>query len=363
MKRSSLPTIAVLTTALTLSACGGGGSSGSTTSVVPVVPTSPVVAVMASQSFQTATAPTYASNSEEMGYFNAVNAFRTSQGLGPLNQNTNYDLASAAHANYANLNTFSHFETVGLVGYTGGTPLQRVQYQAGVTLPNDSSGTAVQAGCSVANPTQAQCVANAVTEEMGLAAVGGYQGGPGVGAGFVAEALNTAYHRAGYMYQGLTDVGVSIGLTGISVSDIGYITQQANAGNYFGMYPTNGQTNVSLHPHPENPNPLPAGTDFTTVGSPISVASQETTTLKITSFTVTQYGSTIAMPAMISTSANDPNILGSDNLAFLITNQAFLPNTTYNVSFTGTVSGTATGASEGIPVTKNWSFTTGTISD
>jgi hypothetical protein len=363
MNRSIKNVIAALAAGLILTACGGGGGGGTTDPANTTSGNTTPVTPMVAQNFQAAIAPTYTTGSEELGFFNAVNAFRTSQGLGPLNQNSYYDLASAAHANYVNLNTLSHFETAGLPGYTGSTPLVRVQYQAGITLPNDSSGTEAQSGCSLANPTPSQCVANAVGEEMGIAGVNGIEGVPGSGAGLVATLLNTVYHRATFMYQGITDIGSYISMAGTSVSDNGYVTQQVNAGNYFSVYPLNAQTAVSLHTHNEDPSPVPAGTDITTIGSPINVASQESTTLVVTSFTVTQSGSTTPMSATLHTSNSDANMAGSINVAFLLPNETYLPNTTYTVTFTGTIMGAATGTTNGIPVNQSWSFTTGTTSD
>ena len=321
-----------------LAGCGGGGGGGSTSST-PSTPVAPTVPPAVTASLQVAATPTYSSSSEEYGYFQAINAFRTAQGLGPLNQNPDYDKAAAAHANYCYLNSFGHDETSGLPGYTGQTPLARVQYQGGS--------------------------AALVTEEGGLPDV---QGAVGSGANFAGVIINTVYHRASLMYQGLTDVGTYIGMSAPdapiaipSFSDMGYVTQQVNAGNYFGAYPANEQTGVSLHFHGEEPSPLPAGADPTQFGSPISVASQSSTTLSVTTFTVTHAGSSSAMPATIITSS-DPNLAGSNNLAFLLPSQPYLPNTVYNVVFVGTISGTATGSATALPINQAWSFTTGTTS-
>jgi len=330
---------AIIVATVILAGCGGGGGGSSSPSVTPTTPTSPSAPPTVAASLQAAVTPTYSSTSEEYGYYQAVNAFRTSQGLGPLNQNISYDKASAAHANYCFLNSFGHNEVQGLPGFTGENPLDRVVYQGGT--------------------------ASLATEEGGLPDV---QGAPGSGANFAGVIINTVYHRASLMYQGLTDIGVSIGMSAPSAptaipsfSDMGYVKQQVNAGNYFGFYPANGQTGVSLHFHGEEPSPVPAGTDVTQVGSPISVAAQESTSLTVSSFTVTQNGAASALPATIITST-DPNLTGSNNLAFLLSGQAFLPSTTYTAHFVGTVTGPATGSTTGIPVDMSWSFTTGTSS-
>jgi len=82
--------IGLLLLSTILAGCGGGGSSSTTGGTPTTVPVSPAV----TQNFQVTATPTYAPASEEYGYFVAVNAFRTGQGLGPLNQNVAYDKAA-----------------------------------------------------------------------------------------------------------------------------------------------------------------------------------------------------------------------------------------------------------------------------
>jgi uncharacterized protein YkwD len=332
-----LLTSMVLTLSATLFGCGGGGGSTPAPVVTPpvvVVTPPPPVAV---EKLQAAIAPTYNPQSEEYGFSHAVNAFRTIQGLGPLNQNLYYDNASKAHALYMFQYGFGHIEIAGNNGFTGVNPLDRVKYQGGN--------------------------AAFATDEIG---VPHFIGEAGSGVSFASVLINTIYHRAGLMYQGLTDIGVSIGMNftsqSSSVSVLGYVTPQQNSGTYFGKYPADGQTGISLHMHPELPSPVPDGTDINTIGSPIHVASQATTTLKVTSFTVTQAGASAPMSATLHTDT-DPNLRGSINLAFLLPNQAYLPNTVYTVNFVGTITGDATGTKTGIAVNKTWSFTTGTTSD
>jgi hypothetical protein len=328
---------------LILAGCGGGGDGGSSSGAgsTPTTPATPVVPVAVAAKLQTAVTPTYSATSEEFGYFTAVNAFRSVEGLGPLNQNPFYDLAAAAHAAYVDVNGPSHGEIAGLAGFTAVSPILRVQHQGGTT--------------------------NGVGEVLGLPDFELPDGSnaPGAGVSLAGVLINTVYHRAGLLFQGVTDVGISIGMTPtqqIGVSDMGYVTEQVNAGTYFGMYPVDGQTGVGLHMHPEEPSPVPAGTDIMNVGYPISVASQESTTLTVIIFTVTQVGSTTAVPATIITQT-DPNLAGINNVAFLLANQAFLPNTTYTVNVAGTITGAATGTTNGILVSKQWTFRTGVISD
>jgi hypothetical protein len=337
----------VIALPLALAGCGGGGGGAMPTTQpappVPVTPAPPPTPPAAVQNLQVAVAPTYPVTSEEYGFFTAINTFRAGQGLGPLNQNTIMDKASAAHANYESLNFatlgLSHGEVAGAPGFTGANPQLRVQFQGGTT------------------PT--------VSEEIGTPA--SLVTAPGVGASVADRLIATVYHRAGWMYQGITDIGVSVGVSDanwVTVTDNGYTTQQVNAGTYFGVYPLAGQSGVELHASAEIPTPYPETVTPHNVnmltGYPISVASQESTTLTVTSFTVTQAGSSTPMATYpIYTNLSDPNLAGSINLAFLVTTQAFLPNTVYTVNFVGTVTGTATGTANGNAINKTWSFTTG----
>jgi uncharacterized protein YkwD len=320
--------------------CGGGGSGDSTSaSSTPTAPTTPTVPPMVQQNLQVAQTPNYAAGSEELGFFNTVNAFRAQQGEGPLIQDAHYDAAAQAHSNYCDLNgVLTHGETSGLPGYTGNTPQDRVEYQGGV--------------------------ATLVAEEGGT---GDQQGAVGSGASFANVLINSVYHRAALIFQGVTTTGNYIDMTttqiGHSFAELGYnVNQQVNAGNFTSYYPFNGQTGVSLHFHGEEPSPVPAGADVTTFGSPIHFQSQQSTTLTVTAFTVTPQNSTTPLPATLILGSQDPNLAGNNNLAFLLPTVAYQPNTTYTVNFVGTITGTATGSATGIPVNQTWSFTTGTTS-
>lgn len=340
IKLSSLPLAILL--AATLSACGGGGGGGTSSAAAPTNPTpTPPAPTPVAQNLQAAVAPTYAANSEELGFFNAINAFRTAEGLGPLNQNPCYDKAAAAHYNYEMLNIASqgesHYEVSGSPGFTGVAPSDRLTAQG--------------------------CVFTAASEVIGGPLTVAL-GQPGVGADSARGLIDSVYHRADLMYQGLTDIGIAVGTSTsapFTIADIGYKNPQINSGSYFGTYPVANQSGVRLSAVEEIPNPFPSSVTNVSsqTGYPISVASQASTTLTVTTFTVTQAGSSKPMATYPIYTDQDPNLAGSINLAFLVTTQAFLPNTTYTVHFVGTITGTATGSSKGIAVDQTWGFTTG----
>ncbi len=95
---------------------------------------------------------------------------------------------------------------------------------------------------------------------------------------------------------------------------------------------------------------------------PIHLASEASTTLSVTSFTVTEQGQTTPLDVRLitkATSAQDTQYL-SANIAFIVGKAPFKPNTKYNVRFVGTATGSATGTTNGMAIDKSWSFSTGT---
>ncbi|MFZ6801853.1 CAP domain-containing protein [Undibacterium sp. Di24W] len=123
---------AVLIFSAGLSACGGGGSGSSTT---PTTPTTPVAqtcsngatdfpnCIIIPASLQKPSPANYAAGSLQADVFTALNEFRTSIGLGPLNQNPLLDKAALNHTNYAITSWIPgedpHLEVAGRVNFTG----------------------------------------------------------------------------------------------------------------------------------------------------------------------------------------------------------------------------------------------------
>lgn len=333
--------------AISLSACGGGGGGGSGSSTPvgtnpPTQPTSPTPPTLTVQpaSLQAAALANYVVSSSEDVSFKKLNAFRAAQGLGPVRQNANIDAAAKSHAAYVTMNQSGadpHSEVVGKPGFTGVTVQERLK-AAGYAAT--SSTEVIAFSLQFPNPD---------TSAMD-------------------NLMNTVYHRSGMMIQGLTDVGFS-GENANSplYANLGAIKAQFNAGDYFGFYPANQQAGVWLTHTVESPNPFYQEMEMTQsnmctkTSSPISFASEASTSLTVISFTVTEEGQATPLDARLitkATSAQDGTYL-SANEAYLVGKAPFKPNTKYNVRFVGKATGAATGTTSGLNFDKTWSFTTG----
>jgi uncharacterized protein YkwD len=335
---------ASLAVALTLAGCGGGGGSSTpvaSSPTAPAVPTTPVSTVQAA-SLQDAVAPTYTAGSSSDVEFKKINAFRAGQGLGPLNQNANADIAAKNHQAYVAVNVSganAHVEVAGTPGFTGATVKDRL-IAAG--YPAVIAGEVIAFSPEFPNPD--------------LSAVD--------------NLINTVYHRAGMMYQAFTTVGIADeNATNPLFMDLAATKSQVNAGDYVGVYPTNGKTGVWLTHGVELPNPFYQEMEATQANmcaytsSPVSLASEASTSLSVTSFTITEAGQTTPLDVRLITSATstqDTTYLGT-NVAFIVGKVPFKANTTYNVHFVGKATGTATGSTAGLSIDKSWSFTTGSF--
>lgn len=338
------------TLSLTLAGCGGGGGSSApvggpvASNPTPVVPTptptpTPAPVVLAPTT-QPAAEPTYTASSQQRRAFDALAAFRTSLNLGPVNQNTKIDMAAQNHSDYVATNNGGatpHDEEAGKPGFTGVTVMDRLA----------TAGYAATAAGEVIGWTGANADATEVIE--GLAA--------------------TVYHRAILMNQQWTDVGIAPPVNGDNgrpaYIDFGTLTFKQNvAGDYVGVYPANGQTAVGLTHAPEAPNPF-ADLDGTAASFcaktsfPISLMTEASTTLAVTTFTVTEEGQAAPVDVRLLTSATDKTGLLPQYMAFIVGKAPFKASTKYNVTFTGTATGAATGTANGVlTISKSWSFTT-----
>ena len=331
---------------MTLAGCGGGGSTPSASSAVnnpapvsPVTPTQPVSAIQPA-ALQTATAATYMAGTSEELAFRKLNAFRAAQGLGPLNQNAKIDIAAKNHSVYVTTNQ------------SGADPHKEVQGQPGFTGV-DVQDRLVMAGYQ----------ATASTEVIAFSAM---QSDPN--ASPIDNLANTVYHRAAMMYQGMTEVGFAPETTNSPLfADIATMKKQVNAGDYVGVYPANNQTGVWLTHGVESPNPFYMEMEMTQANmctktsGPVSVASEASTTLSVTTFTVTEEGHTTPLDVRLitkATSSQDQTYL-TPNVAFVVGKAPYKANTKYNVVFVGKATGAATGTVDGLSIERKWSFTTG----
>jgi uncharacterized protein YkwD len=336
---------------LFLVGCGGGGGSTSTVSGSPVV-TPPVVAAppvslpVQTASLQAAVVPTYAAGSESAVDFAAFNAFRASMGLGPLNQTANIDIATKNHSAYVHANqsySSAHSEVLGVAGFTGESALQRM----------------MSAGYAAIGSTEV--VAYSPSDATTLGA-----------RNAIDYLVDSIYHRSAMMTQAITSIGIAPS-SGVDPTyiDAGFVTAQKNAGDYLGVYPLDKQTGVLLTHYLESPSPFYLEMDSTwdnmcaKTSYPVTVASEASTVLSVTSFTLIQDGQTTPLEVRLftkSTSAQD-SIYLSANVAHIVAKLPFKVNTVYNAHFVGKATGSVTGTANGMTIDRTWSFTTGTTNN
>lgn len=310
---------ALLVAAL-LSACGGGGGGSSSAPPVfePPVTNPPVTTCAVSP-----TGLPGATGDTAIDGFNWFNYRRADIGLSMLTCNEMLNKAAVGHSNYLRLNnTVSHDQVSGNPGFTGATLADRLA-NAGYTL-----------GSSYAYGE----VISAAGDRAGF---------------YHAEELIAAiYHRFVIFEPMFREMG-----TGASTSGGGttYFTSDMATRNGFGVglgkgkivaYPKDGQTAVpiSFDSDTESPDPVP---NQNRVGYPISVHSDITGNVTVTSFTVRPRGGA-QMTTRLLTNATDQHT--PVHAAAIIPLSTLTSNTTYDVSFTGTV--------DSVAVTKTWSFTT-----
>ena len=97
----------------------------------------------------------------------------------------------------------------------------------------------------------------------------------------------------------------------------------------------------------EEPDPVP---NQNTVGYPVSVHANLTSSLAVQSFTIHAHGSSANLTTRLLSQATDPNMADNTSAAAIIPLTTLAAGTTYDVSFSGSI--------DGAPVSKTWSFTT-----
>jgi uncharacterized protein YkwD len=302
--------LAALLLAGLLSACGGSNDrvddAQSPTPSTPVQPGAP-----------TATGDTA---TDGFAWFN----YRRAQaGLSVLTRNSTIDQAALGHSNYLRTNeTVSHDQISGKSGYTGKTLADRF----------------AAVGYTIRNPYAYGEVISAAADRTGF---------------YHAEELIAAiYHRFVIFEPLFREMG-----TGASATSNGYtyFTADFAASGGYGpgvgrgnvvVYPVNGQTAVPVNflSDSESPDPVP---DRNEVGYPISVHADNSSTIVVNSFTVRARGGMDLQVRLLTkaTDAETPKAAAS-----IIPLAKLAAGTVYDVSFSGTVDGTA--------IARNWSFTT-----
>ena len=306
-------TSTLLATALLamLAACGGGGGS------TPAASGNNNAASLT----QEPGAPAMTGNTATDGA-NWINYRRNQIGLGTLSRNGKLDAAAQGHSDYLRLNnTVSHSQTPGLAGFSGATPGDRIS----------------SAGYPLTRPYAYGEVISATANNSGF-----YQ----------AEELITAiYHRFVLFEPLFRDIGT--GAAGSS-SYVYFTADMASSGGYgagvgkgnLALYPFNGQTRVPVNffSDTESPDPVPGQNE---VGYPISVHADLGATVSVSSFSVKPRGG-LPLSVRLLSKAGDADTPAS--AAAIIPLAVLAAGTTYDVSFSGAVDGTA--------VSRSWSFTT-----
>ena len=314
--------LAALAAACSLVACGGGGSAA-----VAPNPTSPGPVILPSSPAPTPVAEPGAPASVGVVAIDGRNwiNFRRSQiGMPQVTQNTVVDKAAQAHSDYQRINdTITHEQIAGKPGFTGVDLLARLS----------------TAGYPLAAPYAYGEVISATSSNSGA---------------YMAEELITAiYHRFVIFEPMFKEIGTGSGTTAKNYT---YFTADFTANRGYGAgvgrgalvtWPYNGQTQVTpnFFSDQELPDPVPEKNE---VGYPISVHADITAVMSVNTFTIRPRGGADLVAKQI--------LHYSDREETVPTAAAIVPldplqaATTYDVSFTGIVSG--------LPVSKTWSFTT-----
>lgn len=308
----SLASWFALSAALALAGCGGGGGgSAPETAPAPAPPTTEV-----------AGAPAATGDTATDG-FNRFNFRRQQAGLPALARNAAIDAAAQGHSNYQKANDVTtHEQEPGKPGFTGVTEGDRLR-AAGYALPANgyAYGEVISTRSDPGGAAAAEDLVAAIYHRF-LVLEPMYREG---GAGAATTARGTTYFTSD-----LATIGLAGGLSRGGVA----------------VYPSNAQADVpaGVNTDEETPDPVP---NINRVGYPASVHANLTSALAVKSFTITQRGGPVLATRLL-VHANDPETPASAAAAIPLS--ALLPGTTYDAAFVGTV--------DGLPVSRNWSFTT-----
>lgn len=294
-----------------LAACGGGGGGSTTVTPPPVTP--PV----------TPPGAPVATGDTALDGYNWFNYRRAGIGLSTLARNARLDAAAAGHSNYLRLNnTVSHDQVPGSPGYTGASLQNRI----------------TAAGYTLSNPYAFGEVISAAGDRSGF---------------YHAEELITAiYHRFVILEPVFKEMG-----TGAATGSGNYTyftTDFAASGGYgpglgrgrIVTYPGDGQVMVPtiFLSDTESPDPVP---NQNAVGYPVSVHADISSSITVGSFTIKPRNGT-ALTTRLLSSTTDAHT--KPQVAAIVPLTTLIANTTYDVSYSGTV--------DGVSVSRNWSFTT-----
>ncbi len=310
---------AALLAALALAACGGGSSGSPSPSPVvppPITPAPPVTPTPVVPG-----APAITNNTATDG-LNWLNFRRQQAGLSVLTRNSLVDSAAAGHSNYQRLNTVTHVQEVGKPGFTGVSVVDRLK-AVGYATPSYFYGEVISASNSAS----------------------------GV---YLAEELITAiYHRFAIFEPRFKEIGAGSATSG----SYNIFTTNFTANNGYGpgigkgnivTWPVDGQTGIvrNFFSDYEEPDPVDTANE---VGYPISVHADADVVLTVGSFSVKPRGGANLAVKLLSAAA-DPDKTTTRSAASIVPLAVLAAGTVYDVAFVGTA--------DGVPLTKNWSFTT-----
>ena len=360
----------IISTTLTLVACGGGSDSTTSTVIAPQTPQSVPIQT-------TVPEPPLAAGTSMRLALDYLNRQRVQCGFGALRYNTRLQVAGEKHAYYANANGthpqfHPHIEVTGLVGFTAAWPTERArlqgyqtngaevgeiglppsQYTATVDLYRSSAlhliETEVMRGLSIA-PYHAMHFFGAYTEV-------------GIGMDKTETLLPASQFFIGNVpikRPESIQLNYSIyAMLGFGMDQLG---QQPPAGSGVRTYPCEGSTDVSPALYGEWTDPtlgpgVTPGRDLgkNPTGSTIMVIGEmnQPLVLQSASLTRVQTGEAVGMYS-IRTKANDPMAVYYRNnwTGYAMPDRALEPNTQYRAQLTGT--------SGGVPFTRSFTFTTG----
>lgn len=271
-------------------------------------------------------APTLTNNVATDG-LNWINYRRAQVGMPALVRNATIDIAAQSHSEYQRTNNVvTHEQTPGLPGFTG------VRLQVRLA----AAGYVVNANAS-----------NAIGEVISATSNG---------SGFyMAEELITAiYHRFVIFEPVFKEAGGGAASTSAGYN---YFTADFAANNGYGpglpsgtlaTWPFSGQTQVPVNffSDYEEPDPVP---DRNEVGYPVSVHTNLNRKLTVQAFTIRAHGASADLQTRLLAQGQDANTTTSAAAA-IVPLAPLAGGTTYDVTFSGAVDGTA--------VSRSWSFTT-----
>lgn len=318
--------LAIAAAIVALAGCGGGGDAPANNGGDNGNGTPPTVVEPSMET--TVTPANYTTGSEEALAFDFLNAERLRCGFGALKQNAALDQAALAHANWMlTYSTFSHSETADKPNYfTGTTPTSRI----------------IAAGYSPIGGTEIIGFGTAPSKS-------------GRGVRGIRELMATPYHGFGTLMPG-RDVGISVR----SPLDLGMATYipvtianiatsssyQMLESNAVVTYPCDGTAGVDYKMGQESPNPVP-GRNLTLnpLGHAINIMVRFGNILEIQTASMrnVETNASVALRAPV-TAANDVNGMFQQygrHAGYVIPDTALTPNTTYEVSLTGTNNGTS----------------------